>query len=299
MKRLRVTHSTGYRYGAEVSASYNEARMLPVSGARQLVLHASLDVRPVSSHHQYTDYWGTRVLAFDVLNPHRELTLTATSLVEVLEPQHASQPLGWEELAETVSHSGECVQQLRQTPLTEPPASLVALAAELGGGPEGDPRGDDPCTTAHAIAAGVGAAMSYESGVTGVRTTAAEAWESRSGVCQDIAHVAVGALRCAGIPARYVSGYLHPKADAVVGGDGRRGVARLGGMVLRRLARLRPDERHRDRRPPCAGRPRPRLHRCRPVARRVLGIVGLRAVRVGVDHARRVRSSPTRVILGV
>lgn len=209
MKRLRVTHSTGYRYDAEVTASYNEARMLPVSGERQLVLHSSVDVQPVSSHHQYTDYWGTRVLAFDVLNPHRELTITASSLVEVLEAGYEPDPLGWEELAGAVARSGECVQQLRQTPLTEPPASLVALAREAAAG--------DPCGTAHAIAVAVGAAMAYESGVTGVRTTATEAWESRSGVCQDIAHVAIGALRSAGIPARYVSGYLHPRADAAVG----------------------------------------------------------------------------------
>lgn len=211
MKRLRVTHSTGYRYGAEVSASYNEARMLPVSGDRQLVLHATLDVQPVSSHHQYTDYWGTRVLAFDVLNPHRELAITATSLVEVLETAHAAEPLGWQELAATVARSGECVQQLRQTALTEPPASLVTMAAEAGA------AGEDPCAAAHAIAVAVGEAMAYESGVTGVRTTAGEAWEARRGVCQDIAHVAIGALRSAGIPARYVSGYLHPKADAAVG----------------------------------------------------------------------------------
>jgi transglutaminase-like putative cysteine protease len=211
VKRLRVTHSTGYRYGAEVSASYNEARMLPVSGDRQLVLHATLDVQPVSSHHQYTDYWGTRVLAFDVLNPHRELAITATSLVEVLETAHAAEPLGWQELAATVARSGECVQQLRQTALTEPPASLVAMAAEAGA------AGEDPCAAAHAIAVAVGEAMAYESGVTGVRTTAGEAWEARRGVCQDIAHVAIGALRSAGIPARYVSGYLHPKADAAVG----------------------------------------------------------------------------------
>ena len=51
-------------------------------------------------------------------------------------------------------------------------------------------------------------------GVTNVKTTAAESWAARAGVCQDIAHVTVGALRAAGIPARYVSGYLHPKPSA-------------------------------------------------------------------------------------
>ncbi|MFO7244181.1 MAG: transglutaminase domain-containing protein, partial [Actinomycetes bacterium] len=46
---------------------------------------------------------------------------------------------------------------------------------------------------------------------------ARDAWEAKSGVCQDFAHLAIGALRHVGIPARYVSGYLHPKRDAAIG----------------------------------------------------------------------------------
>jgi transglutaminase-like putative cysteine protease len=59
--------------------------------------------------------------------------------------------------------------------------------------------------------------VEYEPGSTGVRTSAQEAWSLRKGVCQDIAHLSVGMLRSVGIPARYVSGYLYPKADAEVG----------------------------------------------------------------------------------
>jgi len=47
-----------------------------------------------------------------------------------------------------------------------------------------------------------------------VHTHATEAWSERKGVCQDIAHLSLGALRAIGIPARYVSGYLHPATDA-------------------------------------------------------------------------------------
>jgi transglutaminase-like putative cysteine protease len=54
-------------------------------------------------------------------------------------------------------------------------------------------------------------------GITGVHSTATEAWEARKGVCQDIAHITLGALRAVGIPARYVSGYLHPRPNAGVG----------------------------------------------------------------------------------
>jgi transglutaminase-like putative cysteine protease len=51
--------------------------------------------------------------------------------------------------------------------------------------------------------------LSYTPGVTDVSTTAGEAWASGHGVCQDFTHATMSLLRAAGIPARYVSGYLH------------------------------------------------------------------------------------------
>jgi transglutaminase-like putative cysteine protease len=59
--------------------------------------------------------------------------------------------------------------------------------------------------------------VAYRPGSTGVATSAGEAWDLGTGVCQDIAHVTVGLLRSVGLPAAYVSGYLHPKASAGIG----------------------------------------------------------------------------------
>lgn len=50
--------------------------------------------------------------------------------------------------------------------------------------------------------------MTYQHGVTGVRTTAAEALALGSGVCQDYAHVMLAVSRACGLPSRYVSGHL-------------------------------------------------------------------------------------------
>lgn len=50
--------------------------------------------------------------------------------------------------------------------------------------------------------------MTYRGGVTGVRTTAAEALALGAGVCQDYAHVMLAVCRACGLPARYVSGHL-------------------------------------------------------------------------------------------
>ena len=211
MNRLRITHLTGFHYGGEVTASYNEARMLPTSGAEQLVLYSNLEILPISAHHTYVDYWGSRVSSFEILTPHKELSLTATSLVEVRPRDHPEHSLGWADLAEAAERSTEYVEQRKQTKRTEPPAEVVALAREIAGGT------DNPCAAALAICVRIGESVEYMQGVTGVHTTAAEAWSQRKGVCQDIAHLALGALRAVGIPARYVSGYLHPKPNAAIG----------------------------------------------------------------------------------
>ena len=209
--RLRVRHSTGFQYRGDVITSYNEARMLPQSSDSQLVLYANLDILPLSSSHAYVDYWGTRVSSFDVLTPHSELSLTATSLVEVRPRSHGEHGLEWTALAERVDTATEFVEQLAQTPHTRPPDEVVELArAALAGAAT-------PCEAALAIATEIHRRIEYMSGVTHVHSTAAEAWEQKKGVCQDITHLTIGALRSVGIPARYVSGYLHPRPNAEIG----------------------------------------------------------------------------------
>ncbi|WP_210480062.1 transglutaminase family protein [Naasia sp. SYSU D00948] len=211
MKRIRVRHETGFRYGGEVTASYNEARMLPTSGEGQFVLHSHLDVSPISSQHTFVDYWGTRVSAFEILAPHRELSLTATSLVEVRDRPPGGASVSWEELPEATAREVQYVEQASQTAFTDPPEELVAISRSIAA------DSDSPCSAAEAICRAVGESVEYVYGVTSVSSTAQEAWAERKGVCQDITHLALGALRAVGIPARYVSGYLHPNPDAAVG----------------------------------------------------------------------------------
>jgi transglutaminase-like putative cysteine protease len=211
VNRLRIKHMTGFHYGGDVTASYNEARMLPVSSEGQLVLFSNLEILPISSHHSYVDYWGSRVSSFEILTPHKELALSATSLVEVRPRPHEDISQTWAELAVAVERTTETVEQLKQTRRTDPPVEVVELARMIAA------KHADVCTAALAICTAIGDAVEYMQGVTGVHSTAAEAWAERKGVCQDITHLALGALRSVGIPARYVSGYLHPKPNAAIG----------------------------------------------------------------------------------
>lgn len=91
---------------------------------------------------------------------------------------------------------------LDPSPLTAPDHSLREVAASLR------KTEDDPLWLARRISSWVHLAMTYERGVTGVRTTAAEALALGRGVCQDYAHVMIALCRLCELPARYVSGHL-------------------------------------------------------------------------------------------
>ena len=184
--------------------------MLPASSSGQLVLYANLEIAPNALNNQYVDYWGTQVSSFEILTPHRELCLTATSLVEVQPREHRERLLEWGVLSQEIERATLYVEQLTQTPLTVPPEEVIAMAREVV-------ANHRPCDAAMAICTAIGERIEYVPGSTGVHTTASEAWSQRKGVCQDITHLAIGALRSVGIPARYVSGYLHPDPDAALG----------------------------------------------------------------------------------
>jgi transglutaminase-like putative cysteine protease len=117
--------------------------------------------------------------------------------------------MSWEALGADRVADGHA-ELLTEGKLTCLPAELVETVRDAA-------RCDDPHDTAVAIAGWVRDHVAYVPGSTGVQTSAREAWDLRQGVCQDIAHLTVGLLRAHGIPARYVSGYLHPKVEAEVG----------------------------------------------------------------------------------
>ena len=207
--RLRVEHETGYRYDTEVVSSYNEARLTPQTEPGQFTLEARLTTTPEAAQYRYWDYWGTQVTAFEVHEPHESLLVVVTSIVETsdAEPFPSNAPT-WPDLA--VAAQGELYEWLVPTPRATPDAALSAAAEQVAGTL-------DPVGAALAICAAAADRVTYEPGSTGVLTSAVEAWRLERGVCQDITHVSLAMLRAVGLPARYVSGYLHPIPDAGIG----------------------------------------------------------------------------------
>lgn len=209
--RLQIEHRTTFRYEGKVRTSFNEARLTPLTGPHQYALGTTLTIRPHPLISRYTDYWGSAVTSFDLHEPHDTLEVVARSTAESVRPDPGpdADAAGWEVLRDDAVRDRWC-ELLAPTGRTEVDAELQAVAAEMR-------AGKSPAETAQAIADWVRQEVAYRPGSTGVQTAAMEAYHQRSGVCQDLAHLTIGMVRSVGIPARYVSGYLHPAADATVG----------------------------------------------------------------------------------
>ncbi|MDA8045896.1 MAG: transglutaminase family protein [Actinomycetota bacterium] len=203
--RLSLEHVTAFSYGSPARSSFNEVRMVPLTTPRQTTLSAHVSTNPVASQYRYWDYWGTQVVAFDVADPHDVLEIRAEAVVDTAD-RSLRAACTWPELDDS---SDVFFEILSPTPSTRPDDRLAAVAESL--------RQPAPPDTAEAVCEWVHSAIEYRPGVTGVHTSAAEALAAGQGVCQDLAHVAVSLLRWIGIPARYVSGYLHPSPEPEVG----------------------------------------------------------------------------------
>lgn len=207
--RIAVRHRTGYRYAGPVRASYNEARLTPPSIDGQRTLQAALAITPVARPQRYVDYWGTTVNAFDIHVPHTELVVLATSTVETAPPRPMPAGAGWPDLADPAVRDrfAELLAASRYVP-AEPELAEVGRSLRAG---------STPVQAALRAAAWTHEMLRYERGATHVHTSSAEARAAGKGVCQDFAHVTLALLRAMGLPARYVSGYLHPAVEAEVG----------------------------------------------------------------------------------
>jgi len=209
MWRLRVVHSTGYAYKSPVTASFNEARLTPRSDSRQNVILNRVETVPATRSYRYVDYWGTAVTAFDLHAPHTELEVTSSSVVETGRGDMPADGATWDDLrsAAVIDRFDDVL-----SPTAYAPASrrIQAVGKRIA-------KYNDPQQAVTAAANWVHSELEYVPGTTGVHSSGLDAHREGKGVCQDFAHLSLILLRSMGIPARYVSGYLHPNKKAKVG----------------------------------------------------------------------------------
>lgn len=223
---LDVVHETRYAYAAPVSLAHHLAHLQPLHDAAQQRLAHTLAIEPApDGRREGHDAWGHATTWFHLARPHTSLVVRATSRVRLLARFRGLEPArspAWDAIATGLAYvAGRPFEPALEFTLPSPYVPrLDALrdwaAPEL---PPGRPLAE----AALALMQRLHVEFAYQSASTAVDTPLAQAFAQRRGVCQDFAHLLVGALRMHGVPARYVSGYLRTAPPAgqapLVGAD--------------------------------------------------------------------------------
>lgn len=188
---LSILHRTAYSYTAPVYYSIQQLRLTPRTEPHQRTLRWRLNAP--GSLTATIDAYGNTTHTLTLTEAHGNVLIEARGEVEVdplvegrlEEPEAGVPPRSF----------------LASTPLTEADAAVADFAQRLRSLDAGGLL---------AFANEVCDAVDYQAGTTEVTSTAREALALGRGVCQDHAHLFIAACRVRGVPARYVSGYVHP-----------------------------------------------------------------------------------------
>jgi transglutaminase-like putative cysteine protease len=206
-------------------SSYGQLHLLPRDLPSQKCRSAEVTIDPApEDYRERVDFFGNRVCYLAIHRPHRTLSVTATSVVDVDERPNESRAYGqrpWEHARDAVKAGNladpvGAKQFVLDSPLVQAGGPYLEYASASF---------EPEQTLLHAVsslASRIHADFAYRPGSTTVTTALAEVFEHRHGVCQDFAHLAIACLRSLGLPARYVSGYL--ETDPPPGGAKRIGV---------------------------------------------------------------------------
>lgn len=211
-RTYKVRHVTTYEYAHPRIAAYERGRMTPRDTPSQTVESTETVVDPEPAIVSETrDVYGNPSYYIEVREPHTTLRVTKRSVVHVSWPKPDREALDRYTVAEAAAlmrraqgpiDGVDAVEFLLPSPLVEVSEPVAAYASKYLQ-PE-RPFGE----AVFALTQGIFADFTYRNGVTNVRTTLSELLEGGEGVCQDFAQLAIGCLRHAGLPARYVSGYI-------------------------------------------------------------------------------------------
>lgn len=202
---LEVFHRTEYRYAGPVRDSMNEARVRPVTNESQTCEAFELVVRPGGRVHYNLDFYRNWVHFIEVAAPHDSLVVeTRSKVVTQVVPLPPDAPTAGFEALEPARLEDDCFEFLQESHYVPLDPDLWRFAVDAVGGCP------DVWQAALAVNTSLHRAFRYDPAATHVHTSAVEAFQLRSGVCQDYTHVMLGMCRSLRIPTRYVSGYIHP-----------------------------------------------------------------------------------------
>ncbi len=210
--KYRVRHLTRYTYEDAVELSGHMLHVSPRPLPIQSVQQARIVARPAAMRTTTgLDHFGNQVTWLFLQTPHQHFEVIADSLVTVgfPAPPPAQQTPPWEQVVAQAREGGPGAWDAAEFIFDSPHA-----AADQSAGDYVTPfftPGRPILSALLALNEGINRDFKFKADVTGISTTVAQVVKLRAGVCQDFTHMMISGLRCLGLPARYVSGYIRTK----------------------------------------------------------------------------------------
>lgn len=194
--RISINHVSRYTYDLPATYAIQTLRLTPPTFAGQTIQDWTITAPGFAKATAFRDSFGNAAHLVTFTESHRDSVIIAKGVVDT------------EDRAGVVQGLMEIVPlrtYLRQTVNTTPGERVRALAEKA--------TTHHNLDRFHALMGDVREAVAYTIGVTSAVTTAEQALEIGSGVCQDHAHIFIAAARLLGAPARYVNGYFVSGSD--------------------------------------------------------------------------------------
>ena len=204
--RYEIEHLSRYSYDTSARQCVMLLCLEPLQDRGQRLLDFEIETRPAASLNRETDCFGNGRHLLDLHREHRTLEITARSTVEVVPGRALPERLGagaWEEIR-SPGNSFADWSFTRPSALVRPSPGLEAFVDRHGIEP-----GGDPLESLSWLSDTLHRCLHYIPGSTTAESPVEHILETGSGVCQDYSHLMIAIARSWGIPARYVSGYLH------------------------------------------------------------------------------------------
>jgi transglutaminase-like putative cysteine protease len=199
--RLRIAHSTVYRYDPPATGAIQVLRLTPRNHDGQYVVRWRIDVFPDSRLATHEDAFGNVTHVFTADGPLDELRVEVDGEVET---QNADGVVRG-----TVERFPPSLF-LRDTALTQADAAICEFAQTIRAQGDGRVLGE-----LHALLDRLHAECAHEADPQLAAANAAKAFERKRGTAADLTHVFIGAAHNLGIPARFVGGYFRQAKGAV------------------------------------------------------------------------------------
>jgi transglutaminase-like putative cysteine protease len=240
---VTIRHTTEYRFSRPVFFEPHHLRFQPRTDPAQRLIRFDLEIDPApAGTTNALDTDGNVVTMAWFNNVHDQMTLRATSEVETLRenpfdylltPQNRRLPVGYQPWEST-----QLAAACRRVKVPEHSDPVRQLAEEIRGAASGDLVSflTRLCTTTYER-------FRIIRRDKGPPWPAATTFEQRQGACRDVAVLFIDACRCAGLAARFVSGYqvgfnddedreLHAWAEVYLPGAGWRGYDPTHGLAV-------------------------------------------------------------------